>query len=243
MVDIVPTPDSRGPVRLVCLPGMDGTGELFGPFVRALPPSLPATVVSYPPDRPLGYADLLPLVEAAIPAEGPYAVVAESFSGPLGILHAASRPPRLRALVLSATFASNPLPVAIPGLGALASAAIFRIRPTDLFVRNFLTGEDALPELLALVHSVAAKVDPGVMAFRLREVLAVDVEEALPRVEVPVLYLRAARDRVVARRAMDRIAARAPRFEEVVLDAHHLLLQARPAETAAAVARLLAAAS
>ena len=63
---------------------MDGTGELFGHFVRALPPDLPATVVAYPPRQALGYAALRPIVEAAIPAEGPYAVVAESFSGPLG---------------------------------------------------------------------------------------------------------------------------------------------------------------
>lgn len=217
---------------------MDGTAELFGPFVRALPPDLPATVVSYPRE-PLGYAALRPVVEAAIPAEGPYAVVAESFSGPLGILHAAARPPRLKALVLSATFASNPLPVAIPGLGALASSAIFRIRPNEAFVRNFLAGTDVTPEVLALSMDVAARLDPEVMAFRLREVLAVDVESALASIEVPVLYLRAAKDRLVSKRAMERIRAGVPRFEEVVIDAHHLLLQTRPAECVREIVRAL----
>ena len=44
---------------------MDGTGRLFGPLLGALPDWLPARVVSYPLDEALGYAELLPLVEAA----------------------------------------------------------------------------------------------------------------------------------------------------------------------------------
>jgi hypothetical protein len=37
-----------GPVALVLLPGMDGTGELFAPFVAALGKTTPVVVVSYP---------------------------------------------------------------------------------------------------------------------------------------------------------------------------------------------------
>jgi pimeloyl-ACP methyl ester carboxylesterase len=228
-------------LRFVLLPGMDGTGDLFGPFLRALPPGAVATVVAYPPDRPLGYGDLRPLVEAAIPAEGPYVLVAESFSGPLGILHAADRPPRLRALVLSATFASNPLPGAVRGIGVLARPSLFRIRPTASFVRSFLAGRDVRPEVLDLLMSVAAKVDPEVMAFRLRQVLDVDVEDALPSIAVPTLYLQASRDRLVGRRAMKRIAARLPGMRTAVLDAHHLLLQTRPEEAVRAIDGFLSA--
>lgn len=221
---------------------MDGTGHLLRPFVRALPPGMEATVVAYPPHRLLGYGELLPLVEAAIPAAGPYALVAESFGGPLGILHAAKRPPRLRALVLSATFASNPLPAVFRAAGLLARPALFRIRPSERFVRKYLAGRDARPEVLDLAMSVAARIDPEVMAFRLRQVLAVDVEHALASVEVPVLYLQASRDRLVGKRAMRRIAAGIPSMKTVVLDAHHLLLQTRPAEAAAEVIRFLRAA-
>jgi len=223
-------------LRLVLLPGMDGTGKLLAPFVQALPPGFEAFVVSYPPDRPLPYADLLPLVDAAVPASGPYVLVAESFSGPLAILHAAARPPGLRALVLSATFASNPLPPAVRAIGVLARPSLFRIRPTASFARRFLAGKDVRPELLGLLMSVAAGVDPEVMAFRLRQVLDVDVEDALPSIAVPVLYLRASRDRLVGRRAMQRIAARLPGLRAIALDAHHLLLETRPEEAIRAIA-------
>ncbi len=218
---------------------MDGTGELLAPFVRALPRGWKGTAVAYPPHRLLGYGDLRPIVDAAVPRSGPYVLVAESFSGPLAILHAADRPRRLRALVLSATFASNPLPPAVRGVGVLARPALFRIRVTETFFRHVLAGRDATPELVALAMSVAARLDPAVMAFRLREVLGVDVEDALPRIEVPVLYLRASRDRIVGKRAMNRIAAKVADFRSVTLDAHHLLLQTRPAEAAREVVRLL----
>jgi len=50
-------------MRLLLLPGMDGTGLLFEPLVKALPPSLTAHVVAYPTDQHLGYNELLQLIQ------------------------------------------------------------------------------------------------------------------------------------------------------------------------------------
>ena len=90
-------------MHLILLPGMDGTGQLFGPLLRILPPGLEAAVVAYPPDRPCGYAELLPLVEAAVPDGGEFLILGESFSGPLALLLAASRPRGLRGVILCAS--------------------------------------------------------------------------------------------------------------------------------------------
>ena len=70
-------------MTLVLLPGMDGTGQLFAPFLAALGPEFRTRVVSYPVDQPLGYAELELLARAAIPARGPYVILGESFSGPI----------------------------------------------------------------------------------------------------------------------------------------------------------------
>ena len=43
-------------MRLVLLPGMDGTGRLFGPLLAALPPGIDGEPVAYPRDEPLGAA-------------------------------------------------------------------------------------------------------------------------------------------------------------------------------------------
>ena len=68
-------------LRLVLLPGMDGTGILFEPLLEALPQAWEAEVVQYPPDKALGYEALLDIVERAIPIDGPFVLVGESFSG------------------------------------------------------------------------------------------------------------------------------------------------------------------
>jgi surfactin synthase thioesterase subunit len=41
----------NAPVVLVLLPGMDGTGKLFKPFVRQLPPRVQVRAVSYPREK------------------------------------------------------------------------------------------------------------------------------------------------------------------------------------------------
>ena len=94
-------------MRLLLLPSMDGTGLLFEPLVQALPPSLQARAVAYPPDQPLGYNDLLPLVQATAAEGGDFVVVGESFSGPLALMLAADRPVDLPCVVLCASFVRN----------------------------------------------------------------------------------------------------------------------------------------
>src|SRR6476660_4945010 len=51
---------------LVLLPGMDGTGALFAPFIAALGSDTSGTVVDYPTDQALGYAALEALVRSQV---------------------------------------------------------------------------------------------------------------------------------------------------------------------------------
>src|SRR5690349_18711401 len=97
-------------MRLVLLPGLDGTGELFAPFTDALA-GVNVQVISYPPDRPMNYAGHEAHVRERLPKSEDYVLLAESFSGPVGISIDASAPSNLRGLILCCSFASNPLPV------------------------------------------------------------------------------------------------------------------------------------
>jgi hypothetical protein len=79
--------DSRLP-KLILLPGMDGTGELFKYLQEALLDEFDVKVVRYPTDRNLSYSQLMRFVDSAAPVSEPYVLVAESFSTPLAILYA-----------------------------------------------------------------------------------------------------------------------------------------------------------
>ena len=87
---------------------MDGTGRLFDRLRAALPQRFDVQVISYPTNELLGYDALAERI--TIPSE-PFAIVAESFSGPIGITLAARNLTHLRALVLVASFAQSPIAV------------------------------------------------------------------------------------------------------------------------------------
>ncbi len=226
-------------MHLLLLPGMDGTGQLFEPLLRELPPLLTPVVVRYPPDRPCGYAELLPLALAAVPAHEDFLVLGESFSGPLALLLAAHRPEGLRGVILSASFAHSPLPRFARWFRALIRPWWFRATPLCL-VGRVLLGRYRTPSLMQGVRQTLAAVTPAVLAARARAILGVDVGQELQACPVPLLYLSAAEDRVVSPRSLAHIRYLNPAVEQVTLPGPHLLLQTAPEQAAAAIGRFAA---
>src|SRR6476646_5995820 len=95
--------------KLVLLPGLDGTGNLFAEFIAVLPSGFQVITARYPTTGSLSYSQLAPLVRHATPTSDPFVLVAESFSTPLAIQIAAEDLPNMKALVLCAGFATSPV--------------------------------------------------------------------------------------------------------------------------------------
>lgn len=218
---------------LVLLPGLDGTGLLFADFVAALGPDVKTIVATYPSDTPLGYAELEPIARSFLPLGQAFYLLAESFSGPIAISIAATSPPGLLGVILSCSFARPPLPMPAlikPLLRAIPVAAI----PPALLC-FFVLGRFASPALRQTLARSLTLVAPEVLRARARAALSVDVSALLPKIEVPLLYLRAAEDRVVPESSSELIASRVPDANVVVFQAPHFLLQVAPALAAASV--------
>lgn len=211
------------PITLVLLPGMDGTGTLFTPFLRVLPDWVTPLVVSYPPEQPLDYPGHLARVMTALPADRPFVLLGESFSGPLALLAAAQNPPGLSGVILCATFVSWPL-LMPPIVARLAVAlGVFRLKSTRLFHRLVFGGADE--ELRRLSFAALVRVTPAVLAARARAVLAVDCSEELRTCPVPVLAMVADHDRIVARRNSNLMQQIRPDATILHFNAPHLILQ------------------
>ncbi len=90
-----------GPERLplLLLPGLDGTGKLFARFAAELPGNIEPTVIPLPAEPRPGLERLASAMRERLPIGRPYALLAESFSGPVAIRLAAEQPPDLVALV------------------------------------------------------------------------------------------------------------------------------------------------
>jgi pimeloyl-ACP methyl ester carboxylesterase len=217
-------------MRLVLLPGMDGTGLLFCRFVAALGPNFESTVVEYPAVRALGYTELEAIASLSLPRNQPFVILGESFSGPIAISLAAARPTGLIGLVLCCSFARNPLPI-FSGLGSLLGLVPFHLIPKVL-ISPFIFGRFSSKALRAEQATAISRVSNGVLRARMKAILTVDVTAKLQQVAVPVLYLRGSEDQLVAQAASKHICRVAPRVRVVELEGPHLLLQANPAAAA-----------
>jgi len=232
--------NSPKPITLVLLPGMDGTGLLFAPFVRALPEWVKPVVVAYPADRPLDYRGHLAIVMAALPVEEPFVILGESFSGALALMAAARKPRGLCGVVLSATFVSWPLPFAPFFARLIVSLGLFRLKSTRLFLRIVL-GSNASAELGSLFPLVLAKLAAEVLSARARAVMALDCREELRACPVPVLALVAKRDRIVNSRCPRLMQQVRPDMEFTHIDSPHLILQLATVEAVDRICRFLSA--
>lgn len=76
-------------MRLVLLPGLDGTGRLFQPLLAHLPSTIDPLVISYS-NLAGTYAEMLPAARKELPPDRPFVLLAESFSGPAAIALAAN---------------------------------------------------------------------------------------------------------------------------------------------------------
>jgi pimeloyl-ACP methyl ester carboxylesterase len=202
------------------LPGLDGTGDLFARFISEAPMGFPVQALRLPSDRPRSYQQLADSLIARLPT-APFALIAESFSGPLAIL-VANRCPRVTAVVLCASFVQPPL----PRLLAKVPELVWRLAPPAAILSLLLTGGDR--PLARAVERAVAGVDRHVIAGRIVAALTIDVGSELERLSQPLLCLRATRDRLLPTSCTVNIRARKSSALFAEVDGPHLLLQANP---------------
>jgi pimeloyl-[acyl-carrier protein] methyl ester esterase len=209
---------------LVLLPGMDGTGIMFEPFLRALQ-GFEALVVRYPTAL-TAYPDCVAFARAQLPKDRPFILLGESFSGPVAIALAAERPAGLLGLVLCSTFARNPRP-------DLAWATpLLRVLPPRripfLLLRFLLFGGWGSKALNDLARTMFPHAPSPALKARLLAVMAVDQTPQLSQIQVPTLALCASSDRLVPPPATRWIRTHLPGLERVIIEGPHWILQTRP---------------
>jgi len=164
-------------------------------------------------------------------------LLAESFSGPLAIRIGADPPRGLAGVILCGTFAKNPY----PWLRLMRPLAVrLPVKSLPRWLRAPLmwgsgNPRRAPPRGQRAISAVAAPV----IRCRIGEVLSVDETARLGAIELPILVLTAARDRLLPRAATHLLLQSLPlaQFEEI--DGPHLLLQSRPSECAVPVLRFV----
>lgn len=171
-----------------------------------------------------------------LPQNEPYWLLAESFSGPIGISIAACAPTNLRGLILCCSFARNPL-LWLAFARHLIGLAPVKLLPTVLLSRLIL-GRFTTTRRRAALAMALRSVSQAALQARARAVLAVNVSKELARIDLPVIYLRATEDRIVPAACGDHAAVVLPRLRIETFVGPHFLLQVSPVEVAARLLEL-----
>jgi pimeloyl-ACP methyl ester carboxylesterase len=217
---------------LVLLPGMDGTGQLFAGFRAALPDTTSVLTIAYPANEFLSYFELRPYLSAAIPTGEPFVLVAESFSTPLALEYAASSPPNLVAVVICSGFVFKPISAWSQIAKMIARPWFFRLRLPRWIIEHFLVGPNASPALIERLRRVLQSISPAVLSGRMREALNCDARNALAQTRVPIMYIQAAHDKLLAKSCVSDFKRIKPDIFFERVDGPHLLLQREPQKVA-----------
>jgi pimeloyl-ACP methyl ester carboxylesterase len=228
-------------ITLVLAPGLEGSGKLFANLLPELPTDLQVIVAGYPQDLFLSYAQLVLWLADVVPKDRPYVLLGESFASPLAVMFAATHPPDLAGIILSAGFISNP----VRHLGILprllARPFLAQLRPPAFAIKYFIAGADAPKSLLQAIRKAQSDVNPTVFARRAQATLHVDARKEICHVNVPLLYLQGTDDHLVHKSALAEIERLHPSTISVAIHAPHLILQREPRAAADAITRFLEA--
>jgi len=229
---------SKNPIIL--LPGLHGSVRLFEPLVQQLRTRLPGREIiplPLPPDSPQDYPTLLEHFAKRLEKQGPFVLVAESFSSPLALHLAASERLGVQGLVLAAGFCGPPRPL---GFSLLPLRPLFALRVPKAAIRHFLAGEGAGDACVEAIRVEIQTAHGKLLASRVRSSLGLSPDEVPAPEKIPTLLLQARHDGILPWDVQSQLERHLPNAEVAWIDGPHLLLQITPEPSAEAIAKFLA---
>lgn len=215
-------------MRLVMLPGLNGSDRLFEPLLPCLD-GLHIECCNLPEQGQQTYAAL---AEALLPKLGssPYILLGESFSGPLAYAIAQRHPPGLCGVIFAASFLQQPHPLLALTPYLPLPRNLLRTRP---LLQLFCVNGQASPELFELLSEEIRQLPNELVRQRL---LTLNQLQAPKQpLTLPVLHLHARQDRLITRKAAASVQQHCQDLRQMDIDGPHFLLQSQPQASAKAI--------
>ena len=205
---------------ILILPGLDGTDRMLAELQSMSGDKIAVKVLTLPDDRSLDYHGLAEHFRPVIQAHVGCHVVAQSFSGPIGILVAHKFPQCVSRLTLVASFASSPVSRIA---SCLPWSLLFRLRLPSFVEKYFFVGQAT--SLIPQLRSAIKQNSPAVLLHRFRILQKVNVSAELAELECPLDYVQATHDRLVPKRCLNEIRKVRPDTIVHEIEGPHLILQ------------------
>jgi len=215
-------------MKLILLPGLDGTGKLFYPFIDELPQKYNIQIITYSNNVKLGYDELTLLVHKQLPKEEEYIIIAESFSGVIAYNIALDKPNNLKLIVFVATFIENPRPILSKFIPMGLLKFLLSLPLFDITIKQILLNSNASKKLIMLVKNTINNIKSDILYFRLLQII--NLKQVSQKISIESIYLQASKDYLVPRSACSVFQKYIPNIHFYKVIGSHLLLQSNPKE-------------
>ena len=213
-------------MKIVLLPGMDGTGLLFKDFIRASP--LDCLVLSLPESGEQSHKALSEIMVNNLPTDA-YALVAESFSGGLVPYLIQSAKVKPQAIIFVASFLHSPRPLLAKCVYYLPWKILLKIPGAKWIVKYWCMNQSSENQFQQL-WTLLCEMDMNLMKRRLFAIRELDIPEY--KTDIPTLCLMAAQDKLVPYCLSNDLVRCFSRLKILSITGPHFLMQANPDECA-----------
>ncbi len=217
--------------KLILLPGMDGTGQLFEPMINLLPVSIDTTVIplsSLKEDDAKSQAYEI----AKQFGEEPIMIFAESYSGLIAYQLCQISTLNIKHVFFAASFLARPS--YISKFSYLAPISILRFNLIPKFFLSWLFfGSLNRKDLVDLFLKSLRLVSDATLKKRLKYIA--NLGEPSNRIHIPCTYLQATKDKLVSKKAVFQFQKVCANLQIKQLNGGHFIAQSNPKECVEAI--------
>ncbi|MCU7801753.1 MAG: lysophospholipase [Candidatus Thiodiazotropha sp. (ex Lucinoma borealis)] len=221
-------------MKLVLLPGLDGTGLLFKEFISFYEGE--SIVIALPIDSQQDYKSLANSIKNKLPQDN-FILLAESFSGGLvpHLLQLSGH--HIKGLIFVASFLNTPNK-ALLTLASTLPITKFATLPTATYVhRRLFLGMHASPYLVSKFVEVIKSVPEAVLRKRMKSIL--ELKNIRMTTSIPTAYIQATDDKLVNTGNWNDFQKIFTNIKLYRIEGPHFILQSKPFESAKTVSEII----
>lgn len=209
-------------MKIILLPGVDGTGILFEPFVNTFKADVPVEVMPLTTDSDQSILNQVSIIEQAVGDEEVILIV-ESYSGLLAYELAKRNKIRIKQIFFFGCFLQPPS--FIGKLGRFLPVRLLNIIP-DKVIAHILFNRWSSVELIALFRKAIAAGNFSNLKKRIRIIGTYHKPSQV--IDVPCVYIQATMDNLVSAYNLKAFEDLCSNLQVEVVEATHMLLQTQP---------------
>lgn len=215
-------------MKLVLLPGLDGTGSLFDPFISHLH-GIDTQIIPLPMVGDQSYETLTSYVASQLPDE-PFTLLAESFSGPIAANLISTGQYQTSRVIFVATFLTPPRRIFLNLVKYVPLKRLMHMPFSDYFIKTFLLGFHSDTSILNLFKHVIDHVPNSIVKSRLSSIS--NLQPMQFKSSLDAIYILPDNDVLVPRQCLDAFKNVFPKIKSININGPHFIMQTRPEECA-----------